>query len=120
LLDAKGTVSLLVSAQGVWVYQFSDAVKQDFANHIANKSEQDAKTYLMGQPGVSDVKIVISSGTTLPDTSHITIEIVAIPGATGTPTTGTPTVTPGSPTVSPTGTVTPPITPTSTQGLGGS
>jgi hypothetical protein len=120
LLDAKGTVSLLVSAQGVWVYQFSDAVKQDFANHIANKSEQDAKTYLLGQPGVSDVKIVISSGTTLPDASHITIEIVAIPGATGTPTTGTPTVTPGSPTVAPTGAVTPPITPTPTQGLGGS
>jgi hypothetical protein len=107
------------------VYQFSDAVKQDFANHIANKSEQDAKTYLLGQPGVSDVKIVISSGTTLPDAAHITIEIVAIPGATGTPTTGTPTtgtptVTPGSPTVAPTGAVTPPITPTPTQGLGGS
>jgi hypothetical protein len=115
VLDAKGTVSLLVSAQGVWVYQFSDAVKQDLANHIANKSEQDAKTYLLGQPGVSDVKIVISSGTTLPDASHITIEIVAIPGATGTPT-----VTPGSPTVAPTGAVTPPITPTPTQGLGGS
>jgi hypothetical protein len=118
VLDTKGTVSLLVSAQGVWVYQFSNAVKQDFANHIANMSEQDAKTYLLGQPGVSDVKIVISSGTTLPDASHITIEIVAIPGATGTPTTGTPTVTPGSPT--PTGAVTPPVTPTPTQGLGGS
>ncbi len=115
VLDAKGTVSLLVSAQGVWVYQFSEAVKQDFANHIANKSEQDAKTYLLGQPGISDVKIVISSGTTLPDASHITIEIVAIPGATGTPT-----VAPGSPTVAPTGAATPPLMPTPTQGLGGS
>ncbi len=125
VVDTKGTVSLLVSAQGVWVYQFSDTVKQDFANHIANMSEQDATKYLLGQPGVSDVKIVISSGTTLPDAAHITIEIVAIPGATGTPTTGTPTtgtptVTPGSPTVAPTGTVTPPLTPTPTQGLGGS
>ena len=120
VLDNKGTVSLIVSAQGVWVFQFKDAVKQDLANHIANKSEQDAKAYLLGQPGVSDVKIVISSGTTLPDVSHITIEIVAIPGATGTPTTGTPTVTPGSPTVAPTGAATPPLTPTPTQGLGGS
>lgn len=125
VVDNKGTVSLLVSAQGVWVFQFIDAVKQDLANHIANKSEQDAKTYLLSQPGVSDVKITISSGTTLPDAAHITIEIVAIPGATGTPTTGTPTsgtptVTPGSPTVSPTGTATPSLTPTPTQGLGGS
>ena len=115
VLDSKGTVSLLVSAQGVWVYKFLEAVQQGFANHIANKSEQDARIYLLGQPGVSDVKIVISSGTTLPDASNITIKIVAILGASGTPT-----VTPGSPTVAPTGAVTPPITPTSTQGLGGS
>ncbi len=115
VLDTRGTVSLLVSAQGVWVYQFSDVVKQDFANHIANKSEQDAKKYLLGQPGVSDVKIVISSGTTLPDASHNTIEIVAIPGATGTPT-----VTPGSPSGFVTPLSTPPLTPTPTQGLGGS
>jgi hypothetical protein len=115
VIDTKGTVSLLVSAQGVWVYQFSDAVKQDFKNHIANKSEQDAMKYLLSQPGVSDVKIVISSGTTLPDAAHITIEIVAIPGATGSPTpvTGTPVGSP-TPTVAPTG-----PSPTPTQGLGG-
>ena len=118
VVDTKGTVSLQVSAQGVWVYQFSDAVKQDFKNHIANLSEQDTTKYLLSQPGVSDVKIVISSGTTLPDASHITIDIVAIPGATGTPTTGIPTVAPGTPTVAPTGTVTPIAIPT--QGLGGS
>ena len=112
-LDTRGMVSLLVSAQGVWVYQFSNAVKQDLANHIANKSEQDAKAYLLGQPGVSDVKIVVSSGTTLPDASHITIEIVAIPGATATPT-----VTPGNPTLAHTGTATSPLTPTPTQGIG--
>jgi hypothetical protein len=113
VVDTKGTVSLLVSAQGVWVYQFSDAVKQDMKNHIATKSQQDATKYLLSQPGVSDVKIVISSGTTLPDAAHITIEIVAIPGATSSPTPGTGTP-PGSPTVVPTG-----PTPTPTQGLGG-
>jgi hypothetical protein len=123
LADTKGTVSLDVSAEGVWVYQFSDAVKQGFANHIANMSKQDAIKYFLGQggqpgqPGVSDVQIVISSGNALPDASHITIEIKLIPGATGTPT-------PGTPTVAPTGTVTPtatsPTTPTPTPGLGGS
>ena len=115
VVDAKGTVSLLVSAQGVWVYLFSDAVKQDFKNHIANMSQQNAMKYLLSQPGVSDVRIVISSGTTLPDAAHITIEIVAIPGATGSPTPGT-----GTPAGTPTGTATPPLTPTPTQGLGGS
>jgi hypothetical protein len=118
VIDTKGTVSLLVSAQGVWVYQFSDAVKQDFKNHIANKSEQDVRNILLSHSGVSSVKIVISSGTTLPDASHIAIEIVAIPGATGSPTpgTGTPAVISGSltPTVAPMG-----PTPTPTQGLGG-
>jgi hypothetical protein len=40
LVDAtSGTVALLVRAEGVWVYQFSDTVKQGFANHIANMSK---------------------------------------------------------------------------------
>ena len=69
----------------------------------------------MSQPGVGGVQIDISSGTTLPDASHITINIKPVPGATGTPT-----VTPGTPTPtrSPTPTATPIITPT--PGLGGS
>ncbi len=100
-------------------------VQQGFKTQIQNKSEQDAINYLMKQPGIKDVKIEISDGgTTLPDAAHITIEIVPIPGTTGTPTTGTPTTgtpTPqGSPKKVPTGAVTPPVTPTPTQGLGGS
>ena len=118
VVDTRGTVSLLVSATGVWVYQFSPTVLQDFKNHIAGLMEQDAIAYLKGkpgqpgQPGVSDVKIVISSGTKLPDAANITIEIAPVPGATGSPT-----VAPGSPTPTavPTG-----ATPTPTQGLGGS
>jgi hypothetical protein len=114
VIDSKGTVSLLVKAEGVWVYQFSDAVKQDFKNHIANMSKQDAQKYLLSQPGVIGAKIDISSGNTLPDPSHITINIQPVPGATGTPT-----VTSGSPTstASPTPKA-PPMSPT--PGLGGS
>jgi hypothetical protein len=118
-IDTKGTVAILVRVEGVWVYQFSDTVQQDFKNHIANKSEQDAINYLKGQPGVKDVKIEISSGTTLPDTTQITIELVPIPGAIGSPTPGKPTPTSVSPTGSPTVNPTH-LTPTSTQGLGGS
>ena len=122
VVDTKGTLSILVRAEGVWVYQFSKTVLQGFANHIANMSNQDAINYLMSQPGVKAVKIDNPNGSTLPDAAHIKFVIVAIPGATGSPTPGTGTVTPVGPTVVPTGAVTPPAkpTPTATQGLGGS
>jgi hypothetical protein len=108
-----GNVNVEVSAAGVWVYNKFDipTLKKD----IAGMSKQDAINTLLTQPGVGSVTIVISNGsTTLPDATHlqdITINIVPVPGASGTPT-----ITPGSPTVVPTST-TPPITPT--QGLGG-
>src|SRR6266700_1552137 len=122
VVDTKGTLSILVRVEGVWVYQFSNTVLQGFANHIANMSNQNAINYLMSQPGVKAVKIDNPNGDTLPDAAHIKFVIVAIPGAPGSPTPGTGTVTPVGPTVVPTGAVTPPAkpTPTATQGLGGS
>ena len=113
VVDTKGTLAILVRAEGVWVYQFSNSVLQGFTNHIATMSNQDATTYLMSQPGVMAVKIDNPNGSTLPDAAHIKIVIVAIPGTTPTP---------GGPTVGPTGAVTPPAkpTPSVTQGLGGS
>jgi hypothetical protein len=115
IIDTHGTVSLNVKAEGIWVYQFSDAMKQSLAKLIAGKSEAAAKTLLVQQMGVSDVQISISSGTTLPtDPANITIAIKTVPGLPGTPT-----VTP--PTGSTPGTQTPPTaTPTSQPGLGGS
>jgi hypothetical protein len=113
VIDSKGTVSLSVNAEGMWVYRFSDSVQQTFKNHIANLSKQEALNYLTQQPGISSVQIDISSGSSMPDAGNISIIIKAIPGATGTPTT-----VPGSPTVAPlTPTAAPPVTPT--QGLGG-
>jgi hypothetical protein len=82
-----GTANLVVSAEGVWIYQFSDATKQNLANHIAHMSKQDAINYLLTQPVVSSVAIVISNGNILPDAAHITIEIRPVLGASGTPTT---------------------------------
>jgi len=124
VVDTKGTLSILVKAEGVWVYQFSDSVLQGFTNHIANMSNQDATNYLTGQPGVQAVKIDNPNGSTLPDAAHIKIVIEAIPGATGSPTpgTGTATATPGGPTAVPSGAATPPVkpTPSTTQGLGAS
>jgi hypothetical protein len=71
-----GTVNLVVSAEGAWVYQFSDAAKRDLANHIAQMSKQDATSYLLTQPGVSSAQIELSSGNTLPaDPADIMIVI---------------------------------------------
>ena len=113
VIDSKGTLTILVRAEGVWVYQLSDTLQQGFKTQIQNKSEQDAINYLKSQAGVKDVKIVISNGsTTLPAAAHFTIELKPVPEMTGTPSTRTPVVTPGSPFVAPTS--------TPTQGLGGS
>ncbi|HXZ04524.1 MAG TPA: hypothetical protein VEH81_06795, partial [Ktedonobacteraceae bacterium] len=120
VVDTKGTLSILVKAEGVWVYQFSDSVLQGFTNHIANMSNQAAINYLMTQPGVKAVKIDNPNGDTMPDASHIKIVVETIPGVT--PTAGPTTTTPSTPTTVPTGAATPPVkpTPTATQGLGGS
>ncbi len=117
VIDTKGTVSLNVSAQGLWVYQFSKTVLQGFKNTIARESEQAAMNYLLQQPGVKSVNIQISSGNTLPDAADITIKLATVPGVIGSPAT-----TPSShePPVVPTAGSAPtasPITPT--QGLGG-
>ncbi len=122
VVDTKGTLSILVRAEGVWVYQFSQNVLEGFKNHIANMSNQNAVNYLMGQPGVKAVKIDNPNGNTLPDASHIQIKVEHIPGLTGSPTPGAPTPTSGSPTGSPTVAPTQQKapTPTSTTGLGGS
>ena len=122
-IDPRGMVAIYVMTEGEWVYQFNDTVKEGFAKHIAKVSKQNALRYLISQPGVKAVKIDYSNSNTLPEASHITIEIVAIPGATGTHTTGTlttgtPTVIPRSPGVAHNRVVTPTATPT--QGLGGS
>ena len=110
-IDAHNTVSLLVHAEGVWVYQFSEAEKTLLKNAIANKKKSDAQTYLQLQPGVSSVSIAFN-GDVLPGADQITIVIKSVPGASGSPTvtTGSPTVVPGTPTAAP----------TSTNGLGSS
>jgi hypothetical protein len=124
VVDTKGTLAILVRAEGVWVYQFSKTVLDGFANHIANMSNQNATQYLMSQQGVKAVKIDNPNGNTMPDAAHITFLIAAIPGITGSPTPGkgTATTTPSSPTAVPSRAVTPTVkpTPTATQGLGGS
>jgi hypothetical protein len=107
----KGTLLLQVKAEGIWVFQFSDAQKQALANLIAGKSKQDAQALLSKQQGIAKADIMLSGGdgNTLPtDPTQITIVVQSVPGLPGstTPTTG-----PGSPGV-------PTATPTSSVGKG--
>jgi hypothetical protein len=103
--------SLQIHAEGVWVYQFSDQLKQRLANAIANKSKSDALAFLQATTGVRAVSISISSGDTLPAANDITIIIKSVPGPSGSPT-----LTPSSPTPI----TTPTTIPTAQNGQGGS
>ena len=101
------TLSLFFSAKGIWVYQFTDAQKQQLARAIAGKSVADAQTILNGTKGVGSAKINYTGGNTLPtDPNQISIVIQPVSGLPGTgngtpiagsPTTTAPTVQSGTP-----------------------
>ena len=121
---SKGTLELFDTAEGIWVYQFSDAQKAMLAKLVAGKSKQAAQTLLLQQMGVARVDIQLSGGDekTLPtDTTQITIGVLTVLGLQGT-TPSTPTTGPGSPTVPTTApgypTVIPEATPTVGLGIG--
>ncbi len=106
MTDKSGKVTLFINAQGLWVYQFSNALKSQLAGQIAGKTQNQATDILAVQQGVSKVdSINISSGNTLPtDVSKITIVVQNVPGLQGTPT-----GTPGAGTATPTNTLTSPV-----------
>jgi len=81
VVDIHDTVSLLVQAQGTWVYTFSAADQQNIKHHLANLSQQNALQYLTAQPGVASAQIELSSGNTLPAAAHITIVIKPVTSA---------------------------------------
>ena len=106
IADKSGKVTLFINAQGLWVYQFSNAQKSQMASQIAGKTQNQATAFLAVQQGVSKVaSISISSGNTLPtDASKITIVVQNVPGLQGTPTGS-----PGAGTATPTNTLTSPV-----------
>lgn len=112
VINKQNTVSLVILAQGVWVYQFTDAIKTSIKNKIAKEAQSKAQADVNGTTGVMSATISISSGSTMPDAADITINIVQIPGLSGSP---TPTTTPPSGT---TPTSTPALTPTNGLGNG--
>ena len=84
--DTKGSVSLLVHAQGIWVYQFNTAQKQALVKLIAGKSQQVAQSLLLQQEGVEQTTIHLfgGNGSTLPtDQSQITLAVLSVQGLQG-------------------------------------
>jgi len=81
--DTKGIVSLLVHAEGIWVYQFNNAQKQMLMKLIAGKSQKVAQSLLLQQEGVDKTTIHLfgGNGSTLPtDQSQITLAVLSVQG----------------------------------------
>jgi len=106
----KGTLSLMVDAEGVWVYQFGAAQKQALAKLLADKSTQNAQTLLLEQKGVTTAAIQFSGSNenTLP--SDPTQIIIVVQKVAGLHAPASPAAVPASPNVSNTPGV--PVTPT--------
>jgi hypothetical protein len=81
--DEKGVVTFDVSADGSWVYHFSDTQIQTFAQLISGKSFADAQALLLKQEGVKKVSIKTAGGwgSALPTSaSDIKFTLVTVPG----------------------------------------
>lgn len=111
VINANKTVSVLVHADAIWVFQITQTFEDQLKNAIANKNKSDATHYLLATGDIAAVQIVISdNGDILPAANDITIILVTIHAPTGSPTPVSPTPTTG---------VTPPPSPTSQTGQGG-
>ncbi len=77
-LTDNGAVNATVTASGTWIFQLSDAQKQDWAQKLAGKSKNDAQSFLQGQKGVKgvDIQLPDNDQKTFPsDASKITFDI---------------------------------------------
>ncbi len=78
--QAHGTLSLLVSVQGTWSYQFSSAEITRLTKEIAGRSRQEAMTLLRHQAHIRAVNITESwNATIIPsDPAHIQVMVVGM------------------------------------------
>ncbi len=95
---SNGIVNLLVSAKGVWAYQFTTARQLELKKLIAGRSASDAATILKSQTGVADASLNPNTGTlptNINDFKFVVLPVTGLPdggGTVGGPN-GTPTVT---------------------------
>ena len=71
----QGAITLIVNAEGIWAFEFSDAQKQVLVKLIAGKKMDEAQTLLFSQAGVKRVDIQFSRDTLPTDASRITIVV---------------------------------------------
>ncbi len=78
--QAHGTLSLLVSVEGTWSYQFSSAEIARLSREIAGRSRQEALSFLKRQEHIHTVTITESwNATTIPsDLAHIQVMVVGM------------------------------------------
>ncbi len=79
--EKNGTVSLVLKAEGIWVYQFTDQTKQDLARQLAGKSKSAGLTILNNDKRIAKVKDVQLSGDNFPsDPKDIQFAAQDVPG----------------------------------------
>ena len=74
----RGTLTLSIEVEGVWVYQWSSAHLKALARQIAGARKQEALTLVLREEGVQTASMYLSGsvGTTLPaDPSQIIINV---------------------------------------------
>ena len=79
----QGTVTIMVDAQGKWLYHFTETQKQSLAKLIVGKQKGEAQSILLAQTGIAQAQIQLSggNGVTLPtDANQITIVVTSISG----------------------------------------
>ena len=80
---SQGIVQLTIQARGMWAYHFTDAQKQQLAQLLAGKGEQEALQLAGNQPGVAYVTVhLLANQQRLPsDSQQIAVVVQAISGA---------------------------------------
>ena len=79
----QGTIAVSVTAEGVWVFQVSDAQKLALVKLVAGKKKGIVQSLLLQQHGVSKVDIQLSGGDgdTFPgNSSKITFAVLSVKG----------------------------------------
>jgi len=79
----KNIVSLLVSAKGLWAYQFTTERIAVLKKLIVGKNAADAVTTLKGQRGIANASIDPSTGTLPTNLDDITFQIQPVTGLAG-------------------------------------
>ena len=79
----QGTIAVSVTAEGVWVFQVSDAQKPALVKLVAGKKKGIVQSLLLQQQGVSkvDIQLVGGDGDTFPRNSgKITFVVLSVKG----------------------------------------